>query len=108
MSISSDRIERAENEAVKIFEAHTHYVIGETRGGVPLDGFIRSKLERAIADAIAAAEARGKVDGKMDGLVEAGRMISGYRETVPGREPGPLAQIDARIAALQAERDKTT
>ena len=63
MSISSDRIERAENEAVKIFEAHTHYVIGETRGGVPLDGFIRSKLERAIADAIAAAEMRGKLEG---------------------------------------------
>ena len=66
-------------------------------------GYARAALE-ADAPEIVAAEARGEVDG----LVKAGRMISGYRETVPGREPGPLAQIDARIAALQAERNKTT
>ena len=57
----------------------------------------------ADAPEIAAAEARGKIEG----LTEAGRMISGYRETVPGREPGPLAQIDARIAAIR-EKDETT
>jgi hypothetical protein len=40
---------------------------------------------------------------KVEGLREAARFITGYRETVPGREPGPLALIGARIAALETE-----
>lgn len=57
---------------------------------------------KTIESTLAAAELRGKIAG----LVEAGRLISGYRETTPGRKPSPLDSIDDRITALRAELEK--
>ena len=109
--------ERAENEAVKIFEAHTHHVIGETRGGVPLEGFIRSKLERAIADAIAAAEARGKAKGAREEREACLADIGGERVDAEGSESSEDIAYNAALghaagaiksrAAIQAEKECT-
>ena len=103
MNISSDRIEAASEPMRMKYCRSTNC----TASNCECRAMTRLILT-ADAPALAAAESRGRIDGKVDGLVEAGRMISGYRETVPGREPGPLAQIDARIAAIQAEKDETT